>query len=281
MKKFYSLMVVFLLMPTISFAGVINENYWNSLTGAGWWVTPTSRGVLSSITCSSDPYCGSAPNSSKVLRIEYTAPFTNKGSSPGSTGTNVNAPELYVQYYIKYSSNFVNQITVTKHYYLTNIVSASAGAPDSNNILIVGMTGSGKPRVSIAGGVGNWEQNVDTANTFRFQHGVWYKVKTYQHVNTNGSNGAFKMWINDRLIINYTGLPFRISSNFGGTNVFEGFKYDMVYGGANPSVPDTTEDMWVYIANTMLSTTDILGSTDYSGENTDKIPAPPGILSIQ
>jgi len=273
LKKLYLLILALFLIPSITLAEIITENRWDSLNSNGWWMS-RELGVVETISDST------APDPHNVLRFTYPAGFTNDGNSPGLVGIELGsvAPtELWVQFWFKYSSNYIPQITANKIYYITNHVAQDAGAPDANNILVLTTSGSLIPRLGIAGGVATLYGNVNNGANFHISKGVWHKMVTYQHVNSNGNDGVFRMWIDDVMYFDYTGLPFRISSKFGGKDIFDGFKFDPVYGGANPSQPNLPADQYFYIDETIISTTPISGGNK---SIPTMIPSPPKNLII-
>jgi hypothetical protein len=160
---------------------------------------------------------------------------------------------LWVSYWFKYSSNYQWEPTQNKHFYFKNFISTAT--PDSSNLLIFGIRGGRHiPSVSIAGGVGNWYQNVGSTE-LNIVPGRWYKFKGYFHMNTNGSDGGWKIWIDDQLVIdNPSGMPLRRSSQFGGEDVVKYFDWEPIWGGAMAGC--VNQDMYLYADDIILSTTD-------------------------
>jgi hypothetical protein len=217
----------------------------------------------------------SAPGSpSTSLKFTYPAGFSG-GYAPDKVWVSVTprAPELWLQYYFKYSSNWTRHPVNDKQGYI-NLGSGGVG----NFFFGVGKNGNSNFIMEfqpLSGKSGTRYPNTSYNPTFA--NGIWYKVTLHAVVNTPGGNdGIIQVWINDRLVINYKDIPYRGSSqsdvNFGSV------EFTPVWGGSGSTKP-ATEYFWV---DSVVISTDPIGSgSSPPPEDVGKSPESPFNLIIK
>lgn len=177
--------------------------------------------------------------------------------------------EYWVQYYVKYSSNYnFHPIADKQVYFFTDY----PGTGYHNNYFI-GRWGDGHIVLENQGAQnGNWFSN--TSYNPILKAGQWYKITHHFKVNTIGqSNGVAEIWIDDQLVMSYNSMKV-IDSNNTGINEWQ---IAPVYGG-NVGATKPSEDYQYYDLAT-ISTSPISGGILPlpAGKN----PNPPAMLQIQ
>jgi len=125
--------------------------------------------------------------------------------------------ELYTEWSFKYSSNWQwHTISNKQFYWMIN------NGSTANWCIIV--TWSGNMRMTYQNNTfGTTNFNPNQEQNLQVQRGVWYTVRTYTKLNTNGqANGIFKLWMresnnpNFTLISNHSNVPYLQGSEMNG-----------------------------------------------------------------
>ena len=262
-RKCILLLLALLLIPTIVFAWVDTSHMDGSypIIGGGWSCinSGTGYGAIVNDSTTSDP--------PTVLKLTYPGGFRDGNYAakcwymfPSIRG------EYWVQYYVKYSSNYnFHPIADKQVYFMTDIPE-----PGYRNNYFIGRWGNGHIVLENQGVVnGNWFSNTNYDPIL--QPGQWYKITHHFKVNTVGqNNGVAEIWINDRLVMSHSNLQVIGSSNTG----IREMQIAPVYGG-NVGATKPSEDYQLYDL-AIISTSPI-----NSGEIPLLSPMAPSGLQIQ
>lgn len=213
-----------------------------------------------------------APNGTHSLRFNFPAGFTGGNSpdivTPNPENFSSQYEEVYIQFWIKYSSNWVDEPLTNKWVYIwfNNSATGMPNLPimghsqyDSNGIWAVLQAGTN--------GVGEQIWHSYGWGGFTFTYGKWHKVNLHVKMNTGGnSNGILQIWVDDILRINASNGYFRKSSDSYGISSFQ---MTPVYGGGGTSVPN---DQYIWFDDVIIQTTPF---------GTSSTPTPPSGLSIR
>ncbi len=210
-----------------------------------------------------------APNGTHSLMFTFPSGMTG-GNAPDivtpSPELFASQEEVYIQYYVKYSSNWKDHPITNKMIYIW-FGNPVAGKP---NLPIMGHSqyGSGVWAVLQAGT--SISEQVWYGNGFTLSYGGWHKIIIHVKMNTGGnSNGILQVWVDDVLRIDASNGKFR---NSGDTYGVTSFQMTPVYGGDSTPVPQT-QYMWM---------DDVIVQTTPFGTSTTPPPAPvPPPASLQ
>jgi len=210
-----------------------------------------------------------APNGTHSLRFNFRTGCCD-GAAPDIVTPNPefwpDEEEIYVQFYLKYSSNWVDQAATNKWVYIW-----FGDTLNKPNLPIMGHSqrypkGSWAvlqaPPTDPAYYEQIWVSNKD------FTYGVWHKMVIRVKMNTPGvANGILQMWQDDVLVLNASNGFFRKSGEkFGITS----FQMTPVYGGGG-STPPADQYMWF---------DDVIVQTTPFGASSAIQPSSPFKLSI-
>ena len=246
-KIFKLIFLLFIISSTCfvnsGFSMEITRNRMNALNDPSGWGVVTFGGKNVNIVSSDSPDGGTM--------LQYTFPIGLKdGQEPGTVyyfGSS-NLSEMYVQFYHKYSSNFVWHPIGNKLVYFY-----SDGDRESHGLLgtlygdlVFQVYGTNNDLVSYG------------TNTGLPTKGVWYKYNIHTKANTSpGSHdGILQVWVNDVLKINKSDVMY-----FGpGTKVtgFRDISLAAAYGGLGGSNPVVS---YSYYDDFIVSGTTITGNT--------------------
>jgi len=185
--------------------------------------------------------------------------------------------ELYFQYYFKYASNYEYNYTVDKHLYIET--------PTVHGAMMVGVRkrsdGYVYPVVFHGGALGQPYRFQATSGNLApsspvktISYNTWYKITGYVNMGTSGSsNGVFKIWLNDTLIMHFTGIPLLL----GGDTGSNGIELTPVWGGSDTQYAPAG-GMDVYFDSLIVSSSPITGSETTTAE---KIPNSPSIIKVE
>lgn len=186
--------------------------------------------------------------------------------------------ELYWQYYFKYSSNYEYNHTVDKHIYVETstvhgaIMTGVRKRSDGIVYPVVFHGGALSQPYRFQSTSGNLAPPTSTKT---ISYNTWYKLSAYVYMGTSGkSDGVFKIWLNDTLIMHFTGIPLLM----GGDTGANGFELTPVWGGSDTQY-SPSGGMDLYFDELIISTEPIAGTS--GGFSEGKIPNSPSILSVQ
>lgn len=262
--------VLFLLMPVSVFAWTAT-NHFNSVSEAGWDVYQTEE--LGEVTITSSQSSPGSP--SKSLQVEELAGFFDS-HAPGGAIFGFPSPtnEYWMQYYIKYSSNFQHHSISDKQIYTwfgNEAVSCVTFGPNNNTV--------GNHFAAICENPQGWYEP-NTGYNPTINNNQWYKVVFHAKMVSPG-NDIFQLWVDDGLVIDIknTNLAMNSADRASG---FAKVAIDPVWGGqASPPV-SVRSTQYIWFDHVIVSTDSILpGSLIIGGGGTDKVPSSPKSLIIK
>ena len=287
MRNYVSaLLWITILLPAISYAGVITESHFDSNGEGGWDFSTESVPNCSeseNFTASphfsiiADPAPGTSGKSGSIKFPKGMHDGYWSSSSDYTSGYDI--PEFYWTFYWKASPNYYwhnvdNKLVYIKFYegspgsYNPNFyLSAKAWATET----------SGSPRVVMQSNIGTYEVDGYQGYSVNTQRNTWYKFTIHAKMNTLGvSDGIIQVWINDRLYLSNKGLKFRRDDNSKYTG-FRIFEFGTIFGGYYQG----TKGMCKPADDYMIFDESVL-STDPPSTNNDllKQPSPPENLKI-
>jgi hypothetical protein len=173
-----------------------------------------------------------APDGAHSLRFNFTAdwPAGNAPDIVGHPGL-LDQEEVYIQYHVKYSSNWVDEPLTNKMVYIwfgdqgkdkPNLPVMGHSQWDANGVWAVLQASTVIPQQV-------WHR-YDYSPGFDFTYGDWHRIVLHIEINTPGvSDGILQMWVDDALVIDATNGYFRNAdqSSVGVTHL----DLTPVYGG--------------------------------------------------
>lgn len=254
MKRYLPLILALFLIPfTANGSTIVSGSFENGMSPFGG---PYYGGadVVSDAT---------APDGTHSLR--FTIPQDMLGNSPDIIPYTFPSAqdEIWVQFYIKFSSNYQWPSIHDKLVFLTT---------PSNNFYIGMMWGNSLAlgsQITWGPGSQNWYQSGGPS----IKTNTWYKVVFHGVANTPGqTNGIGQLWLNDTLIIDAKNIPYR---NVGEA-CFRNIMLENVFGG--PAGKRTGFPMYNWYDSVIVQTTPISGGV--LPTSSPKMPAPPSALGI-
>lgn len=256
MKSSLPLILALLLTSSTAGATTLISESWESGWGS-WGHKYGGADIVSDTT---------APHSSNSLRINID--YDMVGNSPEIIGKEFSAQdEIWVQFYIKFSSNYQWPSIHDKLVFLTT---------PSNNFYIGLMWGNSfglGSQISWGPGSQNWNQSGGPS----IKQNTWYKVVFHGVANTPGrADGIGQLWINDQLAINASNVPYR---NVG-ESCFNKILLENVFGG--PAGARSGFPKYTWYDSVIVQTTPISGGAipPPSPSLSPKIPVPPSTVVI-
>lgn len=262
-RKFMLPILALLFIPSIVFAWTDTSHMDGTYPypGGNWACidAPPAHGEVASDSTTPDP--------STVLKLTYPKGFEN-GSYAAKCW---NIPpqgvlkEYWIQYLVKYSSNYNFHPVVDKQsYFMTDYPGGY------RNNYFIGRWGDGHIVLENQGAE-NRNYFSNTGYNPTFQAGQWYKVTHHFKVNTVGqNNGIAEIWIDDQLVMSYSNLKVIDSNN---TGIAE-WQIAPVYGGMSGTFKPSED--YQYYDLTIFSTGPIGVPS-----STVKSPMSPSRLQIQ
>ena len=178
-----------------------------------------------------------SPVGVKTLRFTFNA-GAQGGNAPDIVSSSAfsTAPnEIYSRFYFKLSPGF------QFHPYEQKLVFYWGNWAGAGNFYISIGSWSSHKLFGCVQGSGTTYRN---ASGPTIQTGVWYKVDIHLT-----SLGVFQLWLDDALVLNFTGVPL---------GTFRSMAFTPVYGGDSTPVPST---QYIWFAGAQVSTTPIGPST--------------------
>lgn len=256
MKRYLPLILALLLVPfTANGSTLVSGSFESGMSPFGGPYYGSSAAVVSDST---------APDGTHSLR--FTIPTDMLGNSPDIINYSWSAQnEIWVQFYVKFSSNYQWPPIADKLVFL----------PCEGNAFYIGLMWGNQIEISsqITWGPGsqNWYQSGGPSIT----QNTWYKVVFHGVANTPGqTNGIGQLWLNDALVINVSNIPYR---NVGGS-AFGGIMLENVFGG--PAGQRSGFPMYTWFDSVIVQTTPISGGVLPPPPPSPKKPAPPSTLII-
>jgi hypothetical protein len=214
----------------------------------------------------------SPDTTSSVCRFTYPPGIVSKDIAMVYFSMPKGTTEFWVQYYWKYSSDFVFHGVANKQLY---VYSTGFGTTHSSNFGVV--ENSGYLRMVPQG---TWsaslKPNINTG-TWYGNTGKWHKAKYYFKFNSPGDtyNGIYKLWVDDVLVSDHRGVQYdRRSEAYG----WEGLGIRPIWGGiSDQQVPAT---QYFYMDGLYAGTSDPGGGT-MPAEKTPMFPMSPTNLNIE
>ncbi|MBE0671052.1 MAG: hypothetical protein IH588_10725 [Anaerolineales bacterium] len=238
LKKLMALILVKIMLPSLAFAWTYTANMdsWPTIGPGFNCYNRTSPNYGESILDST------TPDQRKSLH-GYMYPGTNDAREPFmcSVGLPNGTRNFYFQYYFKYGSNWKTHPTLNKHvYFMTDSANHVGGFWGTRTSA---SRGGGEQFVYAPASVfGLGFQPVNVGTPIALQHNNWYKISGWVDAGDPGMrNARVKLWVNDVLQIDYSGLPL-LASDATGINVME---MTPVWGGNQDiTVPATGMDIY-------------------------------------
>lgn len=251
MKSYLPLVLALLLFPFTANGGtLVSGSFENGISPFnGPFYSPPAQAISDS----------TAPDGTKSL--QFTIPSEMGGNSPDIIDANWSSQdEIWVQFYIKFSSNYQWPSIQDKFVFLPL---------QGNNFYIGAQWGN---QVSMCTQV-SWGQGSTCWGGGGWNKGVWQKVVFHGKANS-GTSGVGQVWVNDTLVINASNVNFRQNS---GDGAFSGIKLENVFGsGSRSGFP-----MYTYYDAVTVQTTPITGGVpEPAPAPAPKIPAAPSTLII-
>jgi hypothetical protein len=242
MKRYLVLFLALLLVPCTGHAATLVSGSFES--GMSPFGGPYYGSDASPISDST------APNGTHSL--QFKIPYDMLGNSPDIIDYNWAAQdEIWVQFYLKFSSNYAWPSIHDKLVFL----------PIGSNNFYIGLIWGSQlgiaSQITWGPGSQNWTQSSGPFPT----RGGWQKVVFHGVANTPGqSNGVGQLWLNDTLIINVSNIPYRNVGESG----FSRIMLENVFGG--PAGARSGFPMYTYYDSVIVQTTPITGGA---------VPPPP------
>lgn len=260
---------LFLIIP-VSVLGWTTTNHFDSLTtGDGWYVWYGSS--FSHPTINSNQSAPGSPSNS--FQIKSDAGLPDSSTVGGESFVFPSATkEYWMQYYVKFSSNYQYHTVSNKQIYTwfgTGNASCVTFGPNST---------VGNHFCAICENSQGW-YNPNTEYNPSINKDQWYKVVFHAKLVSAG-NDIFQLWVDDGLVLNYSNTNLAVNSSDRASG-FTKVGIDPVWGGqASPPVSKSVTD-YLWFAYVIVSTDPILvDSLKIGGGDTIKIPSPPKTLII-
>lgn len=260
-RKSLVLILALWLVPCVVHAGVlINASFEDGMSPFGG---PYYGGA--SIVSDS-----TAPDGTHSLMFTFPSGLYGGQAPDIINGNFTESNEVWVQYYVKYSSNWVwNSIGNKQIYMLTG----AQGSQDMNFFIMAYSQWGDTINFST-------QQPADASlnQTFRssgwtLTTNAWHKVVIHVSMNTAGmNNGIAQVWVDDILRIDVSNVLYRRSGQSTG---FDQFQMTPVFGGGAENIP-TQQYMWFdYV---IVQTTPITGSSSASPDASKTPSSPSGLM---
>lgn len=246
--------IVILASPGL--AAEITRNTMDALNSPSGWGFIQFESAGGAIVSADSPQGGTA--------LRYTFPIgMGDGREPARVWYNASKSltDVYIQFYHKYSSNYVFHEIGNKILYMYS------GGSRQSCVVLTENYGDLKMEVL-------WPTVSDlvqySSGLGRPTRGVWYKYAIHMKTNSSpgSSDGILELWVNDKLVINKNNVMYFPS----GTSVTGWVDFDLAaaYGGGGGSNPVVS---YAYYDDVIISSNAIF-------ENTTEIPIAPSNLKI-
>ena len=239
------LVLILLFIPSYSYSWT-SITHWNSSNENGWYTWESAGTTTANITLTPAQPDGYPT----TLRITTPAGMTSNAGQQiaGASIAFDSEDEMWAQYYVYYPSDY------TWHPIAEKISGWDWPSNTTNNLLLVW----GEENLLMAPQLG-WTKYIEfTSNTGYNPYQTknhWYKFKEYVKMNTAGQfNGVYQLWVDDRMVMNYSNVPYR---NTGDKSGFTKFVELLVWGGQGGNIT-LRADMHQYRGTSVVSSQDII-----------------------
>lgn len=254
--KLFTLTLAFFILPYFVHAGVLVSSSFEN----GYGQFDSNYGGSEIVADAT------APNGKYSLRFNFTANFP-AGNAPDivSSYNFADQEEVYIKYYVKYSSNWVDEPLTNKMVYIW-----FGDHLNKPNLPFMGRSQYGDGVWAVLQAGGSIPEQVWFGNNFTLTYGVWHKIVLRVKMNTGGNhNGIFQAWVDDVLRINASNGYFRNSGDSYGVTAVH---MTPVYGGGI-NTGNSLQYMWFDDI--------IVQTTPFGASPTSIPPAAPTRLTIQ
>ena len=179
-----------------------------------------------------------SPDPTNALQIYYPQGLQGNGKAGAKCWFVTKQPltEFYIQYYIKFSSNWqwhpVNQKLVYMY-------------TPSRNTHVTTYAMAGKPGAHLVGILTNTRNLYSNDTNFYFKTGRWYKIYQHYKMNTRDvANGEIQMWVDDVLLVNVQNALILTSALPAGDTGIQAFDLAPVWGGVADVYKDHDDYLW-------------------------------------
>ena len=210
-----------------------------------------------------------SPDPSNSLQINYPQGLEGNGKAGAKCWFVTKQPltEFYIQYYIKFSSNWQWHPVNQKLIYMYT---------PSRSIHITTYAMSGKPGAHLIGILTNTRNLYSNDTNFYFKPGRWYKIYQHYKLNTRDiANGEIQMWVDDVLLVNVHNALILTSSLPAEDTGLKTFDIAPVWGGVADVYKNHDDYMWF---DHLIISSNPINGVDVTDPG--KIPNTPTYLKI-
>ena len=228
----------FLTIVFVFMSFILNQKYAHAFTSISHWDSDTEAGwrcIDRDVNGHKIDSATDTPDQSNALKQIYTKGLPNGGEPAMCWYMFPNqAVEIYVQYYVKYSSNYYfHSVDNKQTYYFIG--------PSNSNFYI---STSGSRHISmVTQTYATDRHNSNTGYDPVIEPGRWYKISARFVMNSPGvKNGIAQIWLDDKLVINKNTIGYRSSAESG--QGFREMQITPVFGGMAPMTKPAEDYQW-------------------------------------